>query len=224
MPRVYVIRDKAPNAFATGRDPEHAAVAITTGLRNKLSREELQGVIAHEMAHIQNHDIRLMLLTTVLVGTVVLLTDLFWQMIWYAPVGDSEDRDREDENGGDWKGLLRVVLVIFAVLLAIIAPLLAQLLRMALSRQREFLADASAVKLTRYPLGLASALRKISDDPAELRNANRGTAPLYIVNPIKKIRAGADAMFSSHPPIEERIQRLEALDHTNTIQEVAAPV
>jgi heat shock protein HtpX len=211
MPRVYVIQDSAPNAFATGRDPQHAAVTITTGLRQKLTRDELQGVIAHEISHIRNYDIRLMLLLTVLVGTVVMLADFFRQILWYSSPGDrSRSRDRNKDGGG---GMVAVVLIIVAVLLSIIAPILAQLIQLAVSRQREYLADASGVELTRNPLGLADALRKIDDDPDELQVANRGTAHLYIANPIKKFEARAHSAFASHPPIKDRIRRLEALAH-----------
>jgi heat shock protein HtpX len=207
MPRIYVIDDLAPNAFATGRDPQHAAVTITTGLREKLTREELQGVIAHEMSHVRNYDIRLMLLMAVLVGTVVMLCDLFLQILWYAP-SEGRRRDKDDKGGS---GILGLVLIIVGVVLAIIAPLLAQIIQLAVSRQREYLADASAVELTRYPQGLANALRKIDADPLELKEANRGTAHLFIANPIKKFEARAESAFSSHPPIQERIRRLEAL-------------
>jgi heat shock protein HtpX len=209
MPRVYLIHDPAPNAFATGRDPAHATVAITTGLRRKLTRDELQGVIAHEVSHIRNYDIRLMLLMAVLVGSVVMLCDLFWQIFRWGSWGGSRRRDDKDGGGGP----LAVVLIIVAVILAIIAPILAQIIQLAVSRQREYLADASAVELTRYPQGLANALRKIDKDPAELKTANRGTAHLYIANPIKKFQDRASSVFASHPPIEDRIRRLEALVH-----------
>jgi heat shock protein HtpX len=211
MPKVYLIDDPAPNAFATGRDPKHAAVAITTGLRTKLKRDELQGVMAHEMSHIRNYDIRLMLLMAVLVGTVVMLSDFFWQILRVSPGGSR--RDSKDSKGGGGGGLLVVVLIVIAILLAIIAPLLAQIIQLAVSRQREYLADASAVELTRYPQGLAEALKKIDADPAVLRRVNRGTAHLYIANPVKKFEARAHSIFASHPPIQERIRRLEALVH-----------
>jgi heat shock protein HtpX len=210
MPRVYVIDDPAPNAFATGRDPQHAAVTITTGLRSKLTRDELQGVIAHEMSHIRNYDIRLMLLMAVLVGTVVMLADLFWQILRFSP--GSGRRSKDDKGGG---GILALVLIIVAVLLALVAPILAQIIQLAVSRQREYLADASGVELTRHPLGLANALRKIDADPHDLKVANRGTAHLYIANPIKKFEAKAHTAFASHPPIKERIRRLEALAHSS---------
>lgn len=209
MPQVYLIHDEALNAFATGRDPRHAAVAITSGLRYKLTRDELQGVIAHEMSHVRNYDIRLMLLMAVLVGTVVMLADFFWRILWFSPGGGRSSRKRDDKGGGG--GIIILVLVVVAIVLAILAPLLAQIIQLAVSRQREFLADASAVELTRYPQGLANALRKLRDDPHELIHANRGTAHLYIVNPIKKFQDWAESAFASHPPIDERIRRLEAL-------------
>jgi heat shock protein HtpX len=207
MPHVYLIDDPALNALATGRDPEHAAVAITTGLRQKLSRDELQGVMAHEMSHIRNYDIRLMLLMAVLVGTVVMLSDFFWQIA--RSRGGS--KDSKSEGGGGW-----IVLVVFilAVLLALIAPILVQIIQFAVSRQREYLADASAVELTRYPQGLANALRKLQGDAAVLRTANRGTAHLFIANPIEEFQARAESVFASHPPLKDRIARLEALVHS----------
>ena len=206
MPRVFVINDSAPNAFATGRDPKHAAVAITTGLRTKLTRAELQGVIAHEMGHIRNYDIRLMLLLAVLVGAVVMLADVFLRMTWFS---SGSSRRRSSDSKGS--GAIVAILMLLAIILAIVAPLLAQIIQLAVSRQREFLADASAVEFTRYPKGLADALRKIDADPDVLETANRGTAHLYIANPIKKFEARANSMFASHPPIQERIRRLEAL-------------
>ena len=208
MPRVYLIHDSAPNAMATGRDPQHAVVAITTGLRSKLTRDELQGVIAHEVSHIRNYDIRLMLLMAVLVGSVVMLCDFFWQILRWGPSGGSR---KSGKDGGG--GAVFLIVLVVAVILAIIAPLLAQLIQLAVSRQREYLADASAVELTRYPQGLASALKKIDADPADLQSANRGTAHLYIANPIKKFEAQAHTPFASHPPIQDRIRRLEALVH-----------
>jgi heat shock protein HtpX len=207
MPKVYIIDDSAPNAFATGRDPEHAVVAITSGLRAKLTREELQGVIAHEIAHIRNYDIRLMLLMAVLIGTIVMLADFFWQMLRWGPSRTSR-RDSKESKG---EGLVMAVVFILAILLAILAPIVAQIIQLAVSRQREYLADASAVQFTRNPLGLAGALRKIDADPEVLEVANRGTAHLYIANPIKRFEARASSMFASHPPIKERIRRLEEL-------------
>jgi heat shock protein HtpX len=209
MPQVYLIEDSAPNAFATGRDPQHASVAITRGLRQKLTRDELQGVIAHEVSHIRNYDIRLMMLLAVLVGMIVLLADLFWQLLRSSYWTGGRRRGRSSKDGGG--GLVAVIFLVVAVVLAIVAPLLAMLIQLAVSRQREYLADASAVELTRYPQGLANALRKIDRDPDVLEVANRGTAHLFIANPIKKFEARANSWFSSHPPIQERIKRLEAL-------------
>lgn len=211
MPKVYLIHDSAPNAFATGRDPAHASVAITSGLRTKLNREELQGVIAHEMAHIRNFDIRLMLLLAVLVGMVVMLADFFWQMMRYMPSRSRSGRGGDKDGKG--AGVIMIVLFVVAIILAIIAPILAQIIQLAVSRQREYLADATAVELTRNPLGLAKALKIIDDDPDILETANRGTAHLYIANPIKTFEARAHSMFASHPPIQSRITRLMELAH-----------
>jgi heat shock protein HtpX len=209
LPQVYLIHDPAPNAFATGRDPHHAAIAITTGLRGKLTRDELQGVIAHEMSHVRNYDIRLMLLLAVLVGSVVMLCDIFWQLVrwgWTGPSG------KDVEAKGDATKYAAIFLVL-AIVLSIVAPILAQIIQLAVSRQREFLADATGVQLTRNPLGLANALRIIRDDPAILKTGNRATAHLYIVNPIQKFQERAHTVFASHPPIDERIRRLEDLAH-----------
>jgi heat shock protein HtpX len=208
MPNVYLIDDPALNALATGRDPAHAAVAITTGLRQQLTRDELQGVMAHEMSHIRNYDIRLMLLMAVLVGTIVMLSDVFWQ-ISRGGRGSSSKEGKSD--GGGW---IVLVVLILAILLAMIAPILAQLIQFAVSRQREYLADATAVELTRYPQGLANALRKLQGDASVLRSANRGTAHLFIANPIAKFQARAESAFASHPPLKDRIARLEALVHS----------
>jgi heat shock protein HtpX len=208
MPKVYRIADSAPNAFATGRDPAHAAVAITTGLREKLTRDELQGVMAHEMSHVRNLDIRLMLLLAVLVGTVVILADLFWHLLNASSRSRSSSSSSDKKDGG---GVLVLVLIVLAVVLALLAPILAQIIQMAVSREREYLADATAVELTRNPRGLANALRKIDADQEVLEAANRGTAHLYIANPIKRFEARANSLMSSHPPIDERIRRLEAM-------------
>ena len=213
MPSVYLIQDPAPNAFATGRDPQHASVAITTGLREKLNREELQGVIAHEISHIRNYDIRLMMLLAVLIGSIVMLADFFWQVMWFSGGRrgrSSNSNSNNKDSGGGW---IVLIVVVLAILLAMIAPILAQIIQLAVSRQREYLADASAVELTRNPLGLANALRKIDADPHVLATANRGTAHLYIANPIRKFEERADSAFASHPPIQDRIKRLMALVH-----------
>jgi heat shock protein HtpX len=207
MPKVYLIDDPALNAFATGRDPRHASVAITTGLRAKLNREELQGVIAHEMAHIRNYDIRLMLLLAVLIGTVTMLSDFFWSVLRYGPSRSSSSSS--DKKSGSQFLLIGVLLL--AIVFSILAPILASILQFAVSRQREYLADASGVELTRNPIGLAHALEKLTADPTPLKNLNRGTAHLFIVNPIKKFAELGNTIFASHPPIESRIQRLYGL-------------
>jgi|SRR5579871_22437 len=206
MPRVYEIDDPAPNAFATGRDPQHATIAVTRGLRTQLNREELQGVVAHEMSHVRNEDTRLMLLVTVLVGTIAMLADFIWQLARFTPATGRGGRNRN--QGG---GLFGVLLLAVGLVLMVLAPLFARILQFAVSREREYLADASAVELTRDPHGLADALRRIDADPHILQTANRGTAHLYIVNPIKAWERRAGSLFASHPPTAERIRRLESL-------------
>jgi heat shock protein HtpX len=201
MPKVYIIDDSAPNAFATGRGPEHASVAVTSGLLEKLDRDELQGVIAHEMSHVGNFDIRYAMLVGVLVGTTVLISDFFLRGLWFGG-----GRRREGEGQG------QVIMLIIAIALAILAPIFARLLQLSISRQREFLADASAVQLTRNPKGLADALQKISGDREVLEAANRATAHLYIVNPIKKFEKRSKGLFSTHPPIEQRIEILRQME------------
>ncbi len=204
-PRVYLIDDSAPNAFATGRDPRHAAIAVTTGLLDKLDRLELEGVIAHEMSHIQNFDIRLATVAAVLVGTVALLSDWFLRsMRW------GRRRGGRDEDGGGGRGG-GGVLVLAGVVLALLAPLIAQLLRLAISRQREFLADANGVLLTRYPEGLATALEKIAADPDPLEVANKATAHMYIINPLHEWGGWANGLFDTHPPVAERVHRLREM-------------
>jgi len=204
MPRVYVIDDTAPNAFATGRDPKHASVAITTGLLQKLDREELQGVLGHELSHVRNFDIRFALLVAVLVGSIALLADFFLRFTFWGGGRRSSSRDR----GG---GGLQALIFVLAIILAILAPIIAGLVQLAVSRQREYLADASSVELTRNPAGLERALAKIASDKEVLEVANRATAHLYFTNPIKKFEARASGMFSTHPPIVDRINRLREL-------------
>jgi heat shock protein HtpX len=204
MPKVYIIEDTAPNAFATGRDPEHAAVAVTSGLLEKLNRDELQGVIAHEMSHVGNFDIRYAMLVGVLVGTTVLISDFFLRGLWFGGGGRG--------RGGGGGGYAQLIMLAIAIVLAILAPLFARLLQLSISRQREYLADASAVRLTRNPKGLADALQKISGDREVLEAANRATAHLYIVNPVKRFEKRAKGLFSTHPPIEERIQILRSME------------
>jgi heat shock protein HtpX len=197
-PAVYLIEDTAPNAFATGRDPSHAAITVTRGLLDKLNRDELQGVIGHEMSHIRNLDIRFSMLVAILVGSIVLFCDLFVRSMFYRRTG-------RGRRGGAWP------LMALALLLSIVAPLFATLLQMAISRQREYLADASSVQLTRNPLGLADALAKIAGDPEPLEAANRATQHLYIVNPVKVFGMNASALMSTHPPTEARIKILRSM-------------
>ncbi len=199
-PKTYVIEDSAPNAFATGRDPQHASIAVTRGLLDKLDRTELEGVIAHELSHVGNRDIRVMVLVVVLVGTVALLADWMWRSMFW---GRGRDRDR---------GGAAAIIAVIAIALAVLTPIIATLIQLAVSRQREYLADASGALLTRYPPGLASALRKIAADKEPLEVANKATASLYIANPLKDAPAFFDHLFDTHPPIEERIKRLEAMD------------
>ena len=204
VPKIYVIDDTAPNAFATGRDPQHAVVVVTSGLLQKMDKLELEGVIAHELSHIKNYDIRLMTVVVVLVGLVALLADLMLRFTWFGA-------GRRPGNRGRGEGAVGAVILIVAILAAILAPLAAQLIRFALSRSREYLADASGALLTRYPEGLARALEKIEADQEPLEVANKATAHLYITNPLKGHESWANNLFSTHPPIEERISRLRAM-------------
>ena len=205
MPKVYIIEDTAPNAVATGRDPDHASVAITTGLLEKLDREELQGVIGHELSHVRNFDIRFALLVAVLVGSIALLADFFLRFtFWGGGRRGGGDRDR----GG---GALIAIVYVIAIVLAILAPFIARLVQLAVSRQREYLADASSVELTRNPHGLEQALAKIASDKDVLEVANRATQHLYFTNPIKKFEERSSSMFSTHPAIVDRINRLRQL-------------
>ncbi len=205
MPSVYVIEDTALNAFATGRSPEHASIAVTTGLLNRLDREELQGVIGHEMGHVRNLDIRFALLVGVLVGGIALLADvLLRSMMWGGHRRSSNNR----EGGG---GGLQAIMMVLGLVLAIVAPIAARLVQLSVSRQREYLADATAIEFTRNPSGLEQALWKIGTDREVLEVANRATQHLYISNPIKKFEARSSSLFSTHPPLAERINRLRAL-------------
>ena len=199
-PKLYVIEDSAPNAFATGKDPEHGVICFTTGLIEKLDRDELQGVMAHEMSHIRNYDIKFMTVIAITAGLIPLIADMFGRSIWYGG-GRRSSRDNDNSNA---------IFVVLAIALSIIAPIFAKLLELAVSRQREYLADSSAAELTRYPEGLASALLKISADPEPLEAANRATQHMYIVNPLRGAENLA-AMFSTHPPIEERVRGLWAV-------------
>ncbi len=206
MPRVFVMHEAALNAFATGRDPRHAAVAITTGLRQRLTRDELAGVMAHEMAHIRHHDIRLTMLVATMVGLIVMAADVAGRSLRYGGRGRSR-------SGGKGGGAAVLIVLVIVIVLAIVAPLLARLIQFAVSRQREYLADAGAVELTRNPKGLADALRKLAADTEPLTVANRATAHLFIVNPILNARGreNLNSVFATHPPIGERVRRLEAL-------------
>ena len=205
LPKVYVIDDSAPNAFATGRDPKHASIAITTGLLQKLDREELQGVIGHELSHVRNLDIRFSLLVGVMVGSIALLADFFLRFTFWGG-GRRGGRDRDGGGGG-----LQAVMFVVAIVLAILAPIAARLVQLAVSRQREYLADASSVELTRNPAGLERALAKIATDKEVLEVANRATQHLYFTNPIKKFEERSNSMFATHPAIVDRINRLRAL-------------
>ncbi|HEV8545209.1 MAG TPA: M48 family metalloprotease [Candidatus Limnocylindrales bacterium] len=204
MPKVYIIDDTAPNAFATGRDPQHASVAITTGLLEKLDREELQGVLGHELSHVRNFDIRFAMIVGVLVGSIALLADFFRNFTFWG----GGRRSRSDDRGS---GGLQVIFFIIAIVLSILAPLVARFVQLAVNRQREYLADASSVALTRNPYGLERALAKISADPEVLEVANRATQHMYFTNPIKKFEERSSGLMSTHPATLDRINRLREL-------------
>jgi heat shock protein HtpX len=205
MPKVYLIDDTALNAFATGRDPAHASLAVTTGLLEKLDREELQGVIGHELSHVRNLDIRFSLVVGVMVGAIAILADFFLRFTFWG----GGRRSRDDDRGGG--GGLQAVFFVVAIVLSIIAPIIARFVQLAVNRQREYLADSSSVQLTRNPYGLERALAKISADPEVLEVANRATQHMYFTNPIKKFEARASGLFSTHPPTLDRINRLREL-------------
>lgn len=202
MPRVFIIEDTAPNAFASGRDPRHATVTVTRGLLEKLKRDQLQGVVAHEMSHIRNYDVLFATLVAIEVGFIALICDSFRRHAFF--VGGKRRSSRSKGGSGG-------IFLILVIVLAILAPLVSKLLQLAISRKREYLADASAVQLTRYPEGLASALEVISRDEEPLEAANRATQHLYIVNPMKKLGAAGKSLFSTHPPIDERIARIRSM-------------
>ncbi|MDH5706050.1 MAG: zinc metalloprotease HtpX [Candidatus Aminicenantes bacterium] len=202
-PRCYIIDDTAPNAFASGRNPKNSVIVVTKGLLEKLNRAELEGVIAHEMAHIKNYDILVQTLAVVMVGVVALLSDwILRSFLW------GGGRRRSSSKSG---GNVGAIIVVVGLILAIFSPLIAQLIRLAVSRKREFLADANGAFLTRYPPGLASALKKLAADKEPLEAANKATAHLYIVNPLKDIKGSVNRLFSTHPPIEERVAALEKM-------------
>lgn len=203
MPKLYIIDDLAMNAFATGRDPQHASVCATSGLLAKLNRTELEGVIGHELSHITNYDTRLMSIVTILIGLVTLLGDWLLRSMWW---GGARRSNRDNNDGG--------IFLILGIITAVLSPIIAQLIQLAISRRREFLADASSVKLTRQPSGLISALKKLGADKKPLEVANKATAHLYIVNPFKGIHGQLDwlaSLFNTHPPLKDRIQALEKM-------------
>lgn len=203
MPKIHIINEQSPNAFATGRDPLHASIAVTTGLLEILNKSELEGVIAHELSHVKNYDIRLLAITAVLVGFIAILTDMFMRNLLWGGM------NRDNDNGS--RG--QVFVLVIGLVLAILAPIVASLIQLAVSRKREFLADASGALLTRYPEALASALEKIASDQRPMRRASNATAHLYISNPFKK-KSAANAfsgLFNTHPPAEERIKILREM-------------
>lgn len=201
LPKIYIINDSAPNAFATGRNPEKAVIALTTGLIQKLEKSELEGVIAHELSHIKNYDILIATLTTILVGTIVIISDMLSRSFLYR--NTSRSSDNKNSN---------LIFVLLAVLISILAPIFAYLMQFAISRKREFLADADGALITRYPEGLARALEKISHDPNQLKAVNKATAHLYISSPLKEKKKGFLAKaFMTHPPVEERIEALRGM-------------
>lgn len=204
LPRIYIIDDTAINAFATGRDPKHAVVCVTTGCLQRLNKTELEGVLAHELSHVGNYDIRFMTLVVVLVGIITLLAD------WFIRIGMWGGRRRDDREGNAGQ-----IFAIAGLVLALLSPLIATLMQLAVSRQREYLADASGALLTRYPEGLASALEKIAADKEPLEAANKATAHLYIANPLKNQHDGVGLfanLFNTHPPVQERIKRLREMN------------
>ncbi len=203
MPKIYVIADPAPNAFATGIKPENSAITVTAGLLGTLNRDELQGVVAHEMSHIMNRDILLMTFAGIMLGAIVIMSEIFLRSLWFSD--GSRYKSKSDSGQG------QIIIMVVALVLAILAPIMAQLLYFAISRKREYLADASAARLSRYPEGLASALEKISSSTYDLKTANKVTAPMFIVNPLKKKGMQIANLTSTHPPITERIKILRTM-------------
>jgi len=212
MPKIYIINDPAPNAFATGRNPESASVAVTAGLLGRLNRDELQGVVAHEISHILHRDILFVTLAGIMLGSIVLLSQVFLRGMFYSSMTGSR---RRYSSGGKGGGQAQLIMMVIAIVAAILAPIMAYLLYFALSRRREYLADAGGARLTRYPEGLASALEKIANDPSpQLATVNKVTAPMYIANPFKKKgQRKLSDLTSTHPPISERIRILRNMTH-----------
>lgn len=205
VPKAYVIDDTALNAFATGRDPKNASITVTTGLLKAMNRQELEGVVAHEMSHIKHYDIRFMMLVAVLLGIVTLLADFLLRTFLWGGHGRHQKGERGDDK-------LKVIFIVVGLALAILAPIIGQMIKLAISRKREYMADAGGAIMTRYPDGLASALRKIAADPDPLVDkANKATAHLFISTPFRKQHSITASLFSTHPPIEERIKRLEEM-------------
>ena len=205
QPKIYIIADAAPNAFATGIKPENSAIAVTAGLLGTLNRDELQGVVAHEMSHIINRDVLVMTFAGMMLGAITLMAEVFTRSLWFG--GGSRYKSKSSDKGGQ----AQIIILVLAIALAILGPIMAQLLYFAISRKREYLADASAVRLTRYPDGLASALEKISGTNLDLKTANKVTAPMYIINPLKKKGMQLSNVTSTHPPITERINILRSM-------------
>jgi len=218
MPKVYIINDRAPNAFATGRSPKSASVAVTAGLLGRLNRDELQGVIAHEISHILHRDILFVTLAGIMLGSIVLLSQVFLRGMFYSSMTGSRRRYSSGSGGG---GQAQLIMLVIAIVAAILAPIMAYLLYFALSRRREYLADAGAARLTRYPEGLASALEKIANDPSpQLATVNKVTAPMYIVNPFKqKKQMKLSDLTSTHPPISERVRILRNMTHGASLKD-----
>jgi heat shock protein HtpX len=208
-PRVYIVNDNAPNAFATGRDPKHAAIAVTTGLLEKMNRVELEGVLAHELSHVKNYDILVSTLAVTMVGVIALLSDFSLRFLWW---GGPRERDRDSNNGGGASAVLAIV----GILLLVLAPIVAKLMQFAVSRRREALADVSGVALTRYPPGLISALEKLKADRTVVESSSTATAHLWIESPLARTSeegrmSWLNRMFETHPPLDERIAALKEL-------------
>jgi heat shock protein HtpX len=212
MPKVYIINEQAPNAFATGKDPSNCAIAVTAGLLARLNRDELQGVIAHEMSHIMNRDVAFMSFAGIMLGSIVLISEVFLRGMWLSGGGSSR-RYSSNSGGSGGGGQAQVVIIVISIAFAILAPILAQLLYFAISRKREYLADACGVRLSRYPEGLASALEKISTNTVKLNSANKVTAGMYIVNTLKLKGRKLSDLTSTHPPISERVKILRGMTH-----------